>query len=57
MKYTTETGVGYFQDEQGRVVDRYDVPPGEHEAGAPRVRAIDVESMDDLPPTDPHYQR
>lgn len=56
MIYETETGVGYFEDEHGRVVDRFKLDPGEYEAGPPRSAAVDVQSIGQLPEIDPHYQ-
>jgi len=53
---TTETGIGYFEDPDGRVVDYYDLPSGAHMMGTPRVSAVDVDDTSDLPPIDNHYQ-
>ena len=56
MRYETDTGIGYFEDAEGRVVDRVTVEPGEHEAGDPRETFVECDSIDDCPPVDDHYQ-
>ena len=56
LRYETETGIGYFEDDEGRVIDYYDVEPGQHMAGGVRESAIDVGSIDDLPEIDEYYR-
>ena len=48
--------IGYGEDSDGRVTGRFALPNG-HEWDAPEsTEAVEyVESMDDLPPKDDHY--
>jgi hypothetical protein len=57
MYFSTETGIGFFEDADGRVVDYYRLEQGiKHQAGGPRENAIDVGSVSGLPPIDDKYQ-
>lgn len=56
FQFTTKTGIGYFEDDDGRVIDYYNFPSGKHSAGDPRVKAVDVDTEGNLPPIDEKYK-
>ncbi len=48
--------IGYYEDAEGRVVDRFAVPPGTHSVPA-AVDSIEfVRSLDDLPQINERYR-
>ena len=56
MEFETSTGVGYFVDSEGRVMDYYDLQPGTHMLGGDRSDAVDVSDRSNLPEIDDAYK-
>lgn len=42
-------GIGYYEDADGNVLARFDLPPGEHEVADAVANVVYVESRADLP--------
>lgn len=45
-----EPGIGYYEDDTGTVIGRFDLPPGEHQVPDEVSNVVYVQSVGDLPP-------